>query len=193
MVFRVICRRSLGALLAAVVLSSCADQHSFAREDAIVALQTTGANSAEATCMADTLDALDRLDAADPSRQDRTSQDHEALVGASGRCIGRDSAPDVAVAGAQITKPPAVDPEPSASAVSGGVDFTEGSSPDRGERRQWAIERLELLGRSNRDATCIVDQLIDVYADDVFTSPNFGVGLDPFEAHAFAVCAAYEL
>ena len=192
MVRRVIHRRPLRVLFAVVLLSSCAGQDTFVREDAIVALQTTGANHAEATCMADTLDALDRLQAADP-RRDRTPQDHEALVGASGRCIGSGSAPEVAVAGAQVTNQPATDPELLASGVSGGADYSEPAGSDAGLRRQRAIERLTFLGRSTDDATCIVDQLIEVYADDVFDSPNFGVGLDPFEAHAFVVCAAGEI
>ncbi len=185
-------RRLLSAFFAIVVLSSCAGSDDFAREDAINALETTGASEAEATCMADTLDVLGRVEAADP-RRDRTSQDHEALVSASGRCIGTGSVPDVEVAGTQIVNPPASDPEPSASGVSGGSEYSEPTGSDAGARRQRAISRLESFGRTVEDATCIVDQLIEVYADDVFDSPNFGVGLDPFEAHAFVVCAAGEI
>ena len=140
--------------------------------------------------MADTLHAVGAMDAADP-RRDRTSTDRDALVGASTRCIGATTPTDVVVAGTQITSEPQSDPESTEPGVSGGLSYEDLAQSDS-DRRTAAIERLQLLGRSQANATCIVDQLIDAQADEIFDSPNFGVGLDPFEAHAFAMCAAQD-
>jgi len=137
--------------------------------------------------MADTLNALGALDVADP-RRDRTSSDREALVGASTRCLGADTSTRVEVAGAHSIREPVRDLEPESDLFSGESDSGD-VFDSNADRRSEAIERLTLLGRSEADATCIVDRLLEVFADDVFDSPNFGVGRDSFEAHAFTLCA----
>ena len=50
----------------ALVATACGGAESLDRAGAIVALESTGVTTAEATCMADSLLLLDELDAVDP-------------------------------------------------------------------------------------------------------------------------------
>ena len=184
--------RFAGAAFAtALVVAACSGGGNLSRTNAVDALESTGVSRAEATCMADTLLALGNIDAADP-RRDRSTADQEALVSAMSRCVSHDGAPTVVVAGRQVTV------EPDDNHISTQNDFDVGPAGQTGsvdgselaaEQRTVAIEQLVRLGRPLEFSVCVVDQLIDVYADDVFKDPNFGVGLDPFEANAFASCS----
>ena len=182
----------VGAL--AVLISACAGS-SFDREDAIAALETTGATEPEATCVADTLLLVDALDAADP-RQTRDAADREALVTAMGRCV--DQTIETEVAGA--VESPGLEAElfdPEGLDISEDLLASEGLDPFSGQPldpdqleslREEGVAILTALGRSPLNAGCIVDNLIDSDASFVILTREFGLGLDPLEANAIASC-----
>ena len=185
-------------VVASVCIAACGGAGTLGRDDAIVALQTTGASVAEATCLADTLLILGELDAADPQNE-RGHQEREALVAATNRCLTGepDSDVDVEVAGTQF-----VDPEDSELGVvssanrrsNGAFEEEDGAasagqaSLGEAEIRVDAIETLVSLGRSMDNATCVVDHIVQSGGLAVAGGANFGLGLDPLEAAAFAAC-----
>jgi len=185
-------RRRVLAVLAgfAIIASSCGGGDSISRIDAITALQTTGISAAEATCVADSLVALGELDAADP-REVRGTKQRDALVASTARCVGNDvetevagvqTEPDLAPSLATTSRRPADSPD------LGSRETTE-RTRDEAEVRRAAIETLERLGRKNPDASCVVDHILTAGAIFVLVEPNFGLGLSPVEADAFAACA----
>jgi len=177
-------------ILCALTLTfvGCSGAEQISREDAVAALETTGVTEAEATCMADTLITLDRLDAADP-RRERSDATREAFLAATTRCVAVEVLPEV-----QVTSPVAVDEWgeeaeiPSAHAGIGGS-----SEPVDDEALQAAVDYLVSVGRSPENAQCIVGHLVLADAQYVLGSPNFGLGLDPFEADAMAMCLSVEV
>lgn len=190
-----ICGRTAWLFLAVGLVVSACSTAEFAREDAIGALQTTGVNEAEATCMADSLLALDLLDAADP-RRSRTEVEQAGLVSAAARCVQANATPIAVVAGTQVSRSDVprsevvrtLDADVVERSVSGGLDLQSADVGDTAQVREAAIQSLISLGRSAENASCVVDWLLDVHADDLFENPNFGMGLDTFEAQAFAAC-----
>lgn len=159
----------------------------FDRADAVSALQTTGVTEAEATCMADSLLALDLLHAADP-RLSRTSIEQDALVSSAARCVSREAEavhPDTMAAEVHGAT------ESVASAQQGDRDVLIGvqsAEPDVDQIRTSAIEHLGIFGMSQEKAACVVDRLLDADAAYLLEDPDFGRGLDSIEASAFASC-----
>lgn len=182
-----------GLLIAgAVILAGCAGQD-FARDDAIASLQTTGVSAVEATCMADTLAAVQQLDAADP-RQPRTDERRAAFVAATARCVGTEvlsvtseqpTVVEPALAGERSNQAQA---ELQDAEVSIGADVTDVAAVSDEQARLQAIAALVSQGRSSENATCIVDQLEVLSAEYLYGDPNLGLGLDPLEASATASC-----
>ncbi len=178
-----------GALGLALLLAGCADE--FARADAVTALQTTGVSEVEAICMADTLALLDALDAANPQAE-RDDVRREALVKAQTRCVTLDAG-ESAVTGGSASATAAVtivDPEPSPAGVAGNPDLAV-VAPTEEEfeaAKDRAVATLVGVGRSELNARCVVDHVLQVDADYLLDDPEFGLGLDPFEAAAFAAC-----
>ncbi len=177
-------RRTIWALIALLALTACSGDE-FGRSEAIVALSTTGLTEVESTCVADALAALGQLRAADP-RQQRGEPQRDALVSATGYCVGLDTA----VLAGQSRSDESIDfaddedPEGTPLADVGAVPVDD----DPAELRRRAIAQLKLAGRSDENARCVVDQLIASEADAIFVDPAFGLGLDPLEADAFAAC-----
>ena len=186
-------------VVVALFAASCGGAETIGRQDAIAALQTTGASEAEATCLADTLAILGELNAADP-RVERGPAEREALVAANNRCLTGEL--DVEVAGTQVTESGDSDLAIVSSASRRSTEALEAledeeelagsSQPDSSEAelRDAAIETLVRLGRSVDNATCVVDHIIGIGESAVVQDSNFGLGLDPFEAGAFAACSA---
>jgi hypothetical protein len=178
-------RRIATVLVTALALSACSGS-TFSQEDAIAALQTIGVTETEATCMADSLAALQLLGAADP-RASKTDAERAALVAVSARCLASDPFLESVDLASPETAFDAGDPE--------GTPFGETFDPagtsaalDPLQAKQVAIDRLISSGRSISNATCIVDHLTSVEAEDLFEDPLFGLGRDPFEADALAAC-----
>lgn len=177
-------RRATWALIALLALTACSGGE-FGRSEAIVALSTTGLTEVESTCVADALVALGQLRAADP-RQQRGEPQRDALVSATGYCVGQDTA----VLARQTRSDESIDlgddedPEGTPLADVGALPIDD----DPVERRRRAIAQLQLAGRSEENARCVVDQLIASEAEAIFADPAFGLGLDPLEADAFAAC-----
>lgn len=182
--------RFAALVVAVVVLSSCANDLS--RADAITALQTTGVTEAEATCMADSLAALDQLDAADP-REPRTEVRREAFVTASSRCVTTEvlastleSEPGAVVVSASVE--PDAGNTPHVEIGSGGQAVVAGPGGADIDIEADAIAELQRQGRSEQNATCIVEFLIGAQASHLFAESTFGLGSDPLEANAIAAC-----
>ena len=178
-------RRIATVLVTALAFSACAGS-TFSQEDAIAVLQTIGVTETEATCMADSLVALQLLGAADP-REPKTDAERAALIAVSARCVATDPILESVDSASPETAFDASDPE--------GTPFGEtfasaGRSAvlDPLQAKEAAIERLISSGRSISNATCIVDHLASVEAEDLFEDPLFGLGRDPFEADALASC-----
>jgi len=171
------------------VLVGCADD--FGRDDAVAALQTTGASEVEAVCMADTLTLVDALDAADPRRQ-RTDGDRQALVAAANRCASLNDDDPLATESFTVDRSDSEEePFPAGemrSEVAAAV-LTEASTADL---RADSIDVLVRAGRSPVRAACVVDRLLEAGGEVVLSDPRFGAGRDPLEAAAFAGCAATE-
>lgn len=183
---------SLAAL--SIVLAACGASN-FDRADAISALQSSGATNPQATCIADTLIEMGELGSADP-RAVASDQDRENLSVAHERCVATEVLPEFDV---EVTD---LDAEPPSSALGepvvsgGGFEEVEAeataevetltSSPE--ELREDAINKLVGLGRSESNATCVVDNLLAQGATDIVTSVDLGLGLDIREASAFAAC-----
>ena len=173
--------------LASIVASACGAAN-FDRADAITSLQTSGASAPEATCIADRLLASGQLDAADP-RASESPENREALVLANQECLTVEVLPELELV-TETTIPSAASNRP-------GGEEDEETSPvplDPNDpallelQRQSAISQLMSFGRSTANATCIVDQLIAAEAAHVLDGEQFGLGLDPAEAAAFAAC-----
>lgn len=175
-------RRAAMIVVALLALSACGG-NDFVRGDAIAALSTTGLSGVESTCVVDTLIALGELTAADP-RHSRGDAERDALVTATNRCVVPD--PIVSSSPSPSQERVANNDDPEGTVLNGSRLSTPGE--DQGERRSVAIAHLELAGRSGENARCIVDWLIATEVDAVFADPAFGLGLDPFEADAFAAC-----
>ncbi len=175
-------RRAALIVVALLALSACSG-NDFVRGDAIAALATMGLSDAESTCVADTLVALGELTAADP-RHRRDGDERDALVAATDRCVAPE--PIVSSSPSRSQERVAEDDDPEGTVLTGSRLSTTGE--DQVERRSLAIAHLELAGRSEENARCIVDWLIATEVDVVFADPAFGLGLDPFEADAFAAC-----
>ena len=175
-----------------LVLSACASE-TFARDDAVTALQTTGVSEVEAACMADTLVALGQLDAANP-QQTRGPEHQEAFLTASNRCV-RVEVLSVTEDGAVVgSVGPAVDARVSTDDGEEGGEVQQVAESEDGEFDQDALiaaaaQQLELFGRSPERAACIVEHLASVEAWHVLANPSLGLGLDAFEADAMAACA----
>ena len=177
----------VAAALALLFLVGCGRE--LTRDDAVAALQRTGADGVTATCMADTLSLLDELSAAD-SEVPSTEASRAALVRARERCTEY-SAPDAetqaTVAGVSVERPAASSvgepPPPSAAIASYGGGAVADSVDDE------AVRRLVALGRDEVTARCVVDHLGLLSAQYVFDSPTFGLGATPEEASAFALCS----
>jgi len=168
------------ALAAVLLLGACAPD-TFDRSQAIVALETTGVSQAEATCMADTLSAIDLLDAADP-RRTRTADDQAGLVQAASRCIRTEVLPETVAQEAVDVADAAAD------AFRNSLPGPAAPPEVMPDIRQAAIEKLKLFGRSTENATCIVDRMVLVGVESIFEDPSFGMGFYTFEADAFASC-----
>lgn len=177
-------------VLASAVLTGCAAD--FARDDAIVALQTTGVTEAEATCMADSLTALEQLDAANPA-EPRTDERRSAFVAAKTRCVTTEvltsslGPADDGSAGAVLSTVEAgVEANTSIEAAAASQP---GLSDDEGAAlASDAVAELQRQGRTELNSTCIVEFLTGAQATHLFLDPNFGLGLDPLEANAIAAC-----
>lgn len=177
-------RRTIWALGALLALTSCSGEE-FGRSEAILALSTTGLTEVESSCVADALLALGQLQAADP-RQQRDEPQRDALVSATGHCVGQETG----VLAGQPRSDESIgfgddeDPEGTPLADVGALPVDD----DPVELRRRAIAQLQLAGRSEENASCVVDQLIASEAEAIFADPAFGLGLDPLEADAFAAC-----
>lgn len=142
--------------------------------------------------MADSLAAVQQLDAADP-RQPRTEERRTAFVAASARCIQTDVLSATAdrstvvepASAAELSNQARAELE-DANASSGSAEVTVALSSE--ESRAKAIATLVGQGRSPENATCIVERLELLEADFLFSDPNLGLGLDPLEANAMASC-----
>lgn len=175
-------------LVGLLVVAGCASG-SFSRTDAIVSLQTTGVTEAEATCMADSLSALDQRDAANP-RKYRGANEREALVAAARRCVTVDVLSKSVERTLRDAQSDDDDPEgtpmpqdvPTAFRTPGRLESSDDSN------HAQARSRLLLAGRSEVNAQCVIDHLVDIDAEHLFADPLFGQGLDPLEADAFASC-----
>lgn len=176
------------AVLLGLVAAGCAVED-ISREDAIAALTTTGISEVEAICVADSLIVLGELDAVDPGTV-RGEPERAALVTATSRCVLAE--PSIEVAGTQL-----VDESTAFSAPRARDNLTEEELGAQDEVvalggpeavREKAISTLVLFGRSVRNATCVVDRIVSSEATHVLIEPEFGSGLDPFEADAFAAC-----
>ncbi len=179
----------VGLLIALLVLFGCGEQ--FTRDEAVAVLELSGTSTAEATCMADTLLVLGRLDAADPSYE-LDDGDREALRTAYGRCesgeelgaeggraILEDSDPDL-----DVDEPGPLEAD---SAVLGATVL---AAPDDIEALAAdARARLVGLGRSQEFADCVVERMVAIEAYDVLEDPYLGLGASPVEADVFAGCA----
>lgn len=173
-----------------MVLTACAGE-AFGRDDAIASLQTTGVSEVEATCMADTLIAVGQVNAADP-RQERGDDQRAAFLAATERCVQV----EVLSATAAASQPTAegltveqfVDEEeeilanPPQEGISGELAVDDQTLADRG------YQTLTRFGRSEANARCIIDHLVLVEAVFIVDDPQFGLGLDAFEADAMAAC-----
>ncbi len=188
---RLLSWRSLACVvLASVVLAGCASD--FSRGDAIVALQTTGVSEAEATCMADSLTALEQLDAANPA-EPRTDERRSAFVAASTRCIKTEvltsslgTGDDGSVGASLATVQGVIE---ASTSIETGTASEPGTSDGKGEAdASAAIAELQRQGRTEANATCIVEFLTGAQATHLFLDPNFGLGLDALEANAIAAC-----
>ena len=173
----------------ALIVAACGQGAAINRADAITALSTTGLTPVEATCVADALNLVGELDAADP-RIERGAAERDALVSATNFCVGNE--PDTQVAGTQLDvdggstsfERAETDEEFALNAsADGGVQLT-----DPEEIRLAGIEALVALGRGTVNATCVVDHILLSNAEVVLSDPNFGLGLHPIEADAFAAC-----
>ena len=193
-------RHVCAAVVFVLLVAACSQGDTLDRSIAIEALQTTGVNEAEATCLADTLIQLDELDAADP-RMERGLAEREAFIAARTRCVT--AAPDTEVAGAQLTNqqnPPGLEAQ---SGVFGALqtDSEERvlSNELRDDQqmdgsfeglRSTAILALERFGRSSENATCVVNHIVGSGGVDIVEAPSFGLGLNTVEAVAFAECSS---
>lgn len=180
-------RRAAPALFVvfALALVACTGRD-FGRQDAISSLSLSGASEAEATCMADTLGALGQLDAANPE-QVRDAVAREALVAASSRCVSTAVLPQsmerTALEAAADEDDPEGTPMESSRRGSNGIP-----TDDPAVFRPLAIAHLRLAGRTQEYAACVVDHLIELEAQHLFSDPAFGLGLESLEADAFAAC-----
>lgn len=180
------CARVLAAL-ALLLMVGCGRE--FTRDDAVAALQQSGADGVTATCMADTLALLDELPAADTALPS-TNASRAALVRARERCNAyttQEADTQATVAGVTIersTTPSAGEPPPPSAAV----DSYGGGAVDESVNED-AVRRLVALGRDETTARCVVDHLGLLSAQYVFDSPTFGLGATPEEASAFALCS----
>ncbi len=172
----------LGVVL---MLVGCADE--FARADAVVALQSTGVTEVEAICMADTLSILDELDAADP-RQERDDARREALVKAQTRCVTLEPAGVPTVSASASASAAVVAPDPESLAMDPDLAVVAPSEEEIEAAKARAVSTLVGVGRSEANAKCVIDHVLQVDADYLLDDPEFGLGLDPFEADAFAAC-----
>ena len=180
--------------VAMLAFSSCGASN-FGRADAITSLQTSGATLPQATCIAGTLLAMDQLEAADP-RTGTTDSDQEALSSANERCVSTEVLPafEVEVDDVQSTLPnPEVAPPPARLnelQLDEEGDFFEAaiSSEELEAQGAAAVEMLMSLGRTETNAECVIDHLLELEAIELLTSPELGLGLDPREASALAVC-----
>lgn len=192
-----------------LLLAGCGAE--FTRDNAITAVQTTGVNEVEATCIADSLIALGQLDAGNP-QEERTEERRDAFVLASRRCINTEvlsggpnnsqgseasseifiAEPSAAVNGTSEYGPDAAGPNSYDLATGSGIAGDIGSDIQRKQRADDAVAVLVRQGRSESNAQCIVDVLGDVLVDaeaiSLFSDPNFGLGLDSREANAIAAC-----
>lgn len=178
-------------VVAGLMLAACGTE--FGRDDAIVALQTTGVTEVEATCLADSLAVLGQLDAADP-REPRTEERREAFVAASARCVQPEALPVVveqvvegevnaSVLGNPDNTPFVMTTQPGANGL--GADQV-GETLD--EVIAEAVAELQRQGRTEPNSTCIVEFLTGAQATHLFSEPSFGLGLAPLEASAMAAC-----
>ena len=190
-------RFRLIAALAAIAIgaTACGGAEPIDRTSAIIALETTGATTAEATCIADTLVLLDELDAADP-RIERGDVERDALVNARNRCIIPEA--EIEVAGQQVeaasesgfTVERPIEQGSEFEAVESELDAALEAAGPLSELRTEAIANLVRLGRSLDNATCVVDHIISAEADHVvLVADTFGLGLEPIEASAFVACS----
>lgn len=171
-----------------IVASACGAAN-FDRADAVTSLQSAGASAPEATCIADRLLAADQLEAADP-RASVSDEAREILLLANQECVSVEVLPELELV-TETTIPSAAASRP------GGAEDDSDATPTEVDlndpallelQRQSAISQLMNFGRSNSNATCIVNQLIAAEAAYVLDSDQFGLGLDPAEAAAFAAC-----
>ena len=181
-------RRTLGAVaVVALLASGCARGDVIERAEAISALSTTGLTLAESTCVADSLELLGELDAADP-RVVRGEAERDALVAAMNRCVGSETSTEVAGTtqfevqrGSSATE---FVEEEEALPLNGDAV----GEPETADMRADGVAALVALGRNATNAGCIVDHILDSENSRVMTDSSFGLGLDPIEADAFAAC-----
>ena len=186
----------VAAVAVCLVLGACGS--ALDRDDAVAALLDAGATSTEASCMADSLLVLDELDLAD-AQVVLSERDKAILLDTKDRCQGSIGVTQSGVSTEVLSGSDASRVEPGGGAAFMGDDddeeFTGAGSDaeDAGDSAEAAIARgtevLKILGRSDRFATCVVDELVAIDAIDVMLSDDFGSGLSPLEANAYAACA----
>ena len=169
------------------VVAACGASN-FDRVDAITSFQTSGASAAEATCMADTLIGLGDIDAADP-RVALSDESRENLAISTSRCITVDVLGENEIAPRESAPAPTSNLPSTPFDIGGQGQAANTVAPEDMDRvREEAIASLRGFGRSLRNATCVVDQLITIEAEYLLSDPAFGLGLDPVEASAMAFC-----
>lgn len=168
------------------------------RDDAVAALLDAGATSTEATCMADSLLVLGELDLAD-AQAALSPRDKDILLDTKRGCQGstdviRTGVRTEVLSGSEVSS---VEPGGDTAFIGDEVneEFTGASLDlaDAGDAAEDAIARgtkvLKILGRSEPFVSCVVDELVAIDAVDVMLNDDFGSGLSPLEANAYAACA----
>ena len=168
------------------------------RDDAVAALLDAGATSTQASCMADSLLVLDELDLAD-AHAALSQRDKEILLDTKRRCQGTTDATRTGVSAEVLSGSEVSSVGPVVgTAFMGDEDNEELSGmglerADDEDATEPAIARgaevLKILGRNERFVTCVVDVLVAIDATDVMLDEDFGSGLSPLEANAYAACA----
>lgn len=178
----------------AIALTACGASN-FDRADAISTLQTAGATTSQATCIADTLITRDQLDAADP-RSATSPEEVDSLSAAKNFCVTTEVLPTYEVE-VELNADEAAIAALSEGAASDDYEEIETRAAEAVAQilagdpevlRQKAINRLIVLGRNEENATCVVDYLVAQQATDILISADLGLGLDIREASAFAAC-----
>lgn len=183
------------AVAVALFVGACGS--ALERDDAVAALLDAGATSTEAACMADALLILDELDLAD-ARASLSERDKDLLLDTKRRCQGSTETTRTGVSTEVLSGSEVSSVEPGGGASSIGDEYDDefaavGTEPAPAvDDHEAAIARgtevLRILGRKGRFIRCVVDELVAIDAVDVMLDEDFGAGLSPLEANAYAAC-----